>query len=350
MRNSHSYNDSVYKQSNVRENTKVTIKDNTKENTKVNTKESTKVTIKDNKKVNIKGNIKDYAVLDSDINNTTKNIMKLQDQEYYMFRKHYRAYLNQRIKELENIIAKKEKVLDKRFKGNIKASGRNGSKTLYIKLQGDKKYRYLRKDEKNLGMELSQNKYDIKILNLANKEKDCLMRTRKALSRVTCEELYEYMGEAYKDMIIPINVTDEEYVNRWLDETYVNSAFPIKDNLFVSKKGEVMRSKSEVLIADMLYSYGIPYKYEVPVMLEGLGTVHPDFCCLNVNKRKSLYWEHMGMMDDDGYRDKNLYKIRYYNQNGYNQGEDIIYTFESSKMPLSIKEIEGVIHRYFLDL
>lgn len=52
-----------------------------------------------------------------------------------------------------------------------------------------------------------------------------------------------------------------------------------------------MRSKSEVIIADLLNKEGIPYRYEFPLYLKEFNTVYPDFTILNVRKRKEIYWE-----------------------------------------------------------
>jgi len=63
-------------------------------------------------------------------------------------------------------------------------------------------------------------------------------------------------------------------------------------------KGERVRSKSEIIIADSLMRAGVPYRYEFPIILNGYGKIYPDFTVLNVGLRKELYWEHLGMMDD----------------------------------------------------
>ena len=87
-----------------------------------------------------------------------------------------------------------------------------------------------------------------------------------------------------------------------------------------------MRSKSEVIIADLLDKYNVPYLYEYPVELVDIGTVHTDFRTLNVRKRKVILWEHYGMMDDYDYRDDKMVEIEKYNMSGYFTGETFIYT------------------------
>ena len=74
--------------------------------------------------------------------------------------------------------------------------------------------------------------------------------------------------------------------------------------LLFSENGERVRSKSEVIIADILKNNGIPYRYEYPVLINR--NIHPDFCCLNVRTRKEYFWEHFGKMDDIEYARQKL--------------------------------------------
>lgn len=70
--------------------------------------------------------------------------------------------------------------------------------------------------------------------------------------------------------------------------------------IFQTARGEKVRSKSEVMIADTLQRFGVPYKYEYPLKLRKF-TAYPDFYCLNLRTRKEYYWEHFGMMDNVEY-------------------------------------------------
>lgn len=83
-------------------------------------------------------------------------------------------------------------------------------------------------------------------------------------------------------------------------------------------------------------------------MLEGTGRIHPDFTVLNVRKRKTMFWEHMGMMDDEEYRDHALERIDRYAAAGFYPGTDLILTQESSSRPVRTKIIERMIEAYLL--
>ena len=68
--------------------------------------------------------------------------------------------------------------------------------------------------------------------------------------------------------------------------------------MFYTSKGERVRSKSEVIIADVLNREGVPYRYEYPIYIKGIGKIYPDFTVLNIGIRKEMIWDHFGMMDD----------------------------------------------------
>ena len=83
--------------------------------------------------------------------------------------------------------------------------------------------------------------------------------------------------------------------------------------------------------------------------MEGLGVIHPDFTALNVRRRKILYWEHLGKMDDEDYANKNVNRINIYEKNGLFKGEKLILTWETSKTPLDVLLLDSVIKHYLLE-
>lgn len=72
----------------------------------------------------------------------------------------------------------------------------------------------------------------------------------------------------------------------------------------------MVRSKSEVIIANMLHERGIEFEYEVPLYARDGSVYLPDF---TINWRgDKWYWEHLGKMDDAKYRKDNEEKLRWY--------------------------------------
>ena len=68
-----------------------------------------------------------------------------------------------------------------------------------------------------------------------------------------------------------------------------------------TEMGDLVRSKSELVIADKLYGEGVEYAYEKPLVISGR-TYYPDFTIEDDASGVTYYWEHLGMLDDPGYR------------------------------------------------
>lgn len=94
-------------------------------------------------------------------------------------------------------------------------------------------------------------------------------------------------------------------------------------------RGELVRSKSEVIIANLLHAAGVDYAYERE--LTGsvvLGTVHPDFSFIDP-AGEVLVWEHLGMLDRDDYRTSWERRQAWYAANDYREGVNLFTSAES---------------------
>ncbi len=82
-------------------------------------------------------------------------------------------------------------------------------------------------------------------------------------------------------------------------------------------KGVLVRSKSEVIVADTLTRLGLSYEYEK--RLEAPGN-HKDFRLpdFTVTYRGDIfYWEHLGMLHVPSYRREWEHKLEWYITHGY---------------------------------
>ncbi len=126
----------------------------------------------------------------------------------------------------------------------------------------------------------------------------------------------------------PLLISDEEYARRWNEEQFRISTYKPEGKIYAIRRDEMVRSKSEMMIADMYFEMGIPYRYECELRLKGGVVKYPDFTLLKKRTREVIYHEHLGRMDDEKYRKKNLRKIEEYRRNGIFVGKNLILTFE----------------------
>ncbi|MCR5584772.1 MAG: hypothetical protein K6F63_04975 [Lachnospiraceae bacterium] len=179
--------------------------------------------------------------------------------------------------------------------------------------------------EKQLGiLDAFLNKYDIESIN----------------------KFYDGMPFGRKILVSPIIEPDENYVKKWLNaHSGEQNSYPGEGEIITST-GIYVRSKSEKIIAELLDKYRIPYRYECGITLNNGKVVYPDFTVLNVRLRKTIYWEHLGLIGYDEYAYKNLQKINEYERAGYELGNNLIITMECSGSRFDSRFIEDKIKKY----
>ncbi|VVB87290.1 RecBCD enzyme subunit RecD [uncultured archaeon] len=137
--------------------------------------------------------------------------------------------------------------------------------------------------------------------------------------------------------------------NKYYDARYIN----------VSERGERMISKNEVIIANCLNKYKkqISYAYENKLKLENSGrTIKPDFTIEHLGNGRRFYWEHLGMMTRDDYREKWELKKKGYFNDGFvifteaNSDTDkvLIITEENPNGGVDSQYFDQIVRKYIL--
>jgi hypothetical protein len=96
-------------------------------------------------------------------------------------------------------------------------------------------------------------------------------------------------------------------------------------------KGHLVRSKSELVIANMLFQHDVAYEYER--VCEGEfepGRLRPDFSFIMADGDVIL-WEHLGMMDREDYRRGWEWKRQWYLKNGFVEGATLFSSQEDER-------------------
>ena len=160
-------------------------------------------------------------------------------------------------------------------------------------------------------------------------------------------ELFSCCPQMLKDKLDPADMSEEDYIYFWQKVNFVPK--PLGDDVpfHLTLNGERVRSKSEEIIANALFSKGIPYRYGCPVKLRNGEMVHPDFTILDVRNRREVFLEHLGKADDPDYVNRNMWKFREYERSGINLGQNLLITYETDKDPLNSKIVEAFIKTHF---
>ena len=93
------------------------------------------------------------------------------------------------------------------------------------------------------------------------------------------------------------------------------SVFLDSNLIYRTERGELVRSKSEWIIADKLHAASIDYQYEQPLVLAGIERF-PDFTIVDDDSGSTWYWEHNGMLSDKDYLKRWERKLAAYREQG----------------------------------
>lgn len=284
--------------------------------------------------------------------------------------KDYKEFVVRRLRFLDDLIAVTKNNLKNAPPGRLLVRNRNGKPQYYHLDSSASVYdKYISATDEPLIRALAQKEYELKVLECADLERKALLAYAVGL-RISVDDVYSkvlsddnsirigmlpenaylLMPESKRCLITPPTrlAPDDLYVKEWSEFKY--TSLPVNDDekVFRTERGEMVRSKSELIIANTLFSFGVPYRYECPLILGPDITVYPDFTPLNVRLRKEYYWEHLGLLSDPEYLEKSVRKLNRYENAGYYPGDRLLITRETAQNPLSTESVKGIIRRYLL--
>lgn len=255
--------------------------------------------------------------------------------------------LKKRIELLNSIAKNKKSSLQKAPPGNIRIV-KSGKRTQYylITKKGDTNGVYLPVKKKSLVIKIFQRQYDKKVCIELEKQLKILKRCYKAYKPEKIEQIYTMQKKGRREYIESVVLNQSKFVENWKNTYYEHKQNNSASLKISTSFGELMRSKSEVLIAEALYKKNVPFKYEYPISVKNY-TVHPDFYCLNVRTGKIIIWEHFGLLENSEYAAQTVQKLYDYQRAGFFPGKNLIISTESKEFPLNSQTIEEIIDAYF---
>ncbi|MCR5281953.1 MAG: hypothetical protein K6E18_01145 [Lachnospiraceae bacterium] len=215
--------------------------------------------------------------------------------------------------------------------------------------KSDKSGKYIRKADAQTIRTFLQKYYYEKVMKILKVELKNLEYFLKKTDNITnkIQDAYSELPLEIKHYIDPIDMSDDDYITTWLRIPYQGKEIQEYIPVYQTNNGEMVRSKSELTIANKLADKGIPYKYECPLTLSNGTKIYPDFTIMDVRTRKEIYWEHRGLMDDREYAKQAVFKMKSMMKDGIILGKNLIITEETTSNPLGTNEIDAVIRSYF---
>ncbi len=272
--------------------------------------------------------------------------------------KEFSSYINGQKAFLEEIIGRAKLDIQTAPKGVIHCKkSHNANQYSYHKSKKDRKGVYVKKSNYELVARILQRDFASKFLTETEKQYALLNHFLQNYNLDILNNSYLNLPDIKRTLISPYLLDDDSFAKIWrankiakLSKSFIDSRkFPISDELSLCTEcGESVRSKSEKIIADKLFSLEIPYLYEYPLKLSGYKSFHPDFTVLNKRTRQEFILEHFGMFDDTEYCNKALQKLDIYAKHDIIQGKNLLITYETSMHPINIRSLESLIREYLL--
>lgn len=258
-----------------------------------------------------------------------------------------RHFLQVQIENLKNKLANypKEHLILKHHGPYVKCYKSNGKISTYIP-----------KKEKNLAIELARKKYNSQLYEDYLLELTLLNSFITKYQKLSNKSALLLNDEAFLKLFsdfssIPANFNSHSLLSpntyqNWIFEKYEKNPTYPEQLQHKCLSGEYVRSKSEVIIANTLFTHHLPYRYECAMTLGGI-TYYPDFTILNPSTLQILYWEHFGMMDIPNYCDKAFHKLKQFSHYGIIPDINLITTYETLQHPLDSKRIQCMVEELF---
>ncbi len=258
-----------------------------------------------------------------------------------------RPMLEKRSEMLQSLIEELHARLKNVPDGRIHTIRHRNGYQFYLRHPHETNGHYIRKKDVRLIRSLAQKEYDTALLNKIIQENQYLTRYLTKFPIDPVRNTGQIMSPGILPYIKPVFMSDEEYIAQWLDFPYEKKGFDENYPEFYTSQNERVRSKSEILIANIMSELNIPYHYERPLFLPDR-TVYPDFTALNVRKRLTIYIEHLGMLLNAEYCDHALKKIHSYESSGIYMGEQLILFYETPDQPLDTQLVRTKLIKYLL--
>ncbi len=223
---------------------------------------------------------------------------------------------------------------------------KNGNGYKWYSLSDDTP-KYIYKKNRQYAEKLALKKYYI--LSLQDFEKE-LKAIDLCLTKYPQEKqtnlLFEQEPE-YVKLLSGYFVPSDSTYNNWFSEPYEKNTNYPEGLKFKTNSGILVRSKSELIIANILYANSIPFRYECALNLGGM-VLYPDFTVMHPKTCQIFYWEHFGMIDNPSYANSATNKLHTYISNNIYPTINLITSYETKDNPLNVDLVEEIIKFYFV--
>lgn len=261
----------------------------------------------------------------------------------------FRLLIQEEIRRLRTLLASLPSI-DKRPSGQIVRYEKKAGPSFYLRLNAENSFKALGgKDSEAVKASKSAfYAYELRRRILHNAQ--VLERALRRLQPCDREAIVAALPVSLRDVPLVPPEPAEEVISmndlaKWARADYSRLVEDFS-RAHYTLLGRKMRSKSEVIIANALDAYGIPYRSDARISLLGSdGNYYyryPDFM-IKTPSGKLLYWEHFGMLGNEEYAEGAGGKFHLYAINGIVPGDNLILSADCADGSLDARWVNALI-------
>lgn len=193
---------------------------------------------------------------------------------------------------------------------------------------------------------LSEKKLAEKMSGICGRNLSILERAVQHYHAPDRDLLTSALPEKYQDILL---LRQKQQISQAAQSSYQKAPFDSEKHIHETRSGVLVHSKSEVIIANALSGYGIPFHYEerFPYPNDNGDFYYPDFT-IPLPDGERLLWEHLGLLSDLSYCIHNAQKLHTYQQHGFLIGRNLILTQDDNRGNCGSGFIYRIIERDIL--
>ncbi len=259
-----------------------------------------------------------------------------------MYHPNFKARLNQ----IDSKIASLKAALSKSPEGMLRIAKKGNYYTYKQKLP-NKPAVYISKKDRHLARDLAYKRYLELMLEDLEASRRAIMGYQKMFPKdMGRASRYLFENEGAGRLLKECFPIEHAPLAAWAGRPGATSAPFQEKRVIECLSGHIVRSKSEAMIDNTLFTGSLAFRYEDPLTL-GDETIHPDFAIRHPQSGGIIYWDHFGMMDRPRYIKRAVHALELYALHGYVPFHNLIVTFETDDEPLDAAQINMVMDYFF---
>lgn len=218
----------------------------------------------------------------------------------------------------------------------------------HAKQFGEKAYKYIGGESADSVQLIKEHRYTQQLLQDIEREINAIEGFHSNHISIDFESVNSRLPRAYRRNPGAGNNTVAADASHWkslMEEE--KSKYTVKNSdklVMAALDGTLVRSKSELVIANMLISEGIPFVYELPRVYEDV-TIYTDFTVLSTRDNKTeILIEHEGLMKNGTYQQQFLFKVNKYLAADIIPGKDVFFTFDDLRGGFDTSVVQDIIN------